>query len=173
MVLALWFFLTEGCAIGHQPIESKRALMEKYARDIRSNNLDSARAALLEGSRLYPSETVFWNDLAYLDFLRSDYTSAAKMLDKGLQADPDNQRLLLNKSRLYLAEGDIESAKQLLFRMLPRHPWIHGYRLLLAIVEVKDGNTEAGRILFEDLNDHHPGDSLIKSYLKKLKRSAK
>jgi predicted Zn-dependent protease len=147
--------------------------MEKYSRDIKSNHLNSARADLLEGSRRYPSETAFWNDLAYLDFLQSNYSSAEKMLDRGLQIDPGNQQLLLNKARLSLAEGDVVEAKKILFRMLPRHPWIHGYRLLLAIVEVKDGNSEAGRILFEDLNDHHPGDLLIKSYLEQLGKTGK
>ncbi|BAM07443.1 tetratricopeptide repeat protein [Leptospirillum ferrooxidans] len=163
----------QGCATAPKGAESKRSLMEEYSRDISSHHIDAARAALLEGTRLYPTETVFWNDLAYLDFLEGHYPSAAKMLNRGLMIDPGNQGLLLNKARLYLAEGDVANAKKILFRMLPRHPWLHGYRLLLAIVEVKDGNIEAGRILFEDLNDHHPGDALIKSYLQKLNESEK
>jgi len=168
MFFALLLLSVQGCATVQTKGPSKRALMEEYSRDIRLNHLDLARAVLLDGSRRYPSETVFWNDLAYLDFRQGNYSSAEKMLNDGLRIDPDNQGLLLNKARLFLAEGNVVDAKKILFRMLPRHPWIHGYRLLLAIVEVKGGNSEAGRILFEDLNDHHPEDLLVRSYLKKL-----
>lgn len=173
MMSVLIFLSAQGCVEVQKEGHSKRALMEEYSRAIESNHLDSARSALLEGTRRYPSETVFWNDLAYLDFRQSNYSSAEKMLNRGLRIDPDNQELLLNKARLYLAEGDVVDAKKILFRMLPHHPWIHGYRLLLAIVEVKDGDNEAGRILFEDLRDHHPGDLLIKSYLERLQKTGK
>lgn len=173
ILLALFLLSAQGCVTAPEGVESKRSLLEGYSKDIRSNHLNAARSDLLEGTRLYPSETVFWNDLAYLEFIEGHYPLAEKMLDRGLMIDPGNQELLLNKARLYLAEGNVANAKKILFRMLPRHPWLHGYRLLLAIVEVKDGNTEAGRILFEDLNDHHPGDFLIKKYLQKLQESKK
>lgn len=174
LMLSVSIFLSaQGCSSVQKEGPSKRALMEEYSREIRSNHLDSARSALLEGTRLYPSETVFWNDLAYLDFQEGHYSSSEKMLNRGLRIDPENQDLLLNKARLYLAEGNSVDAKKLLFRMLPHHPWIHGYRLLLAIEEVKDGNNEAGRILFEDLRDHHPEDLLIKRYLEKLQKTGK
>ncbi|MHB1562998.1 MAG: tetratricopeptide repeat protein [Leptospirillum sp.] len=168
MLFALLILLFQGCAAVQMQNPSKRSLMEAYSRDMRSNHFDLARSALLEGTRRYPSETVFWNDLAYLDFRQGHYPSAEKMLNRGLRIDPGNQGLLLNEARLYLAEGRLADAKRILFQMLPRHPWLHGYRLLLAIVEVKDGNSEAGRILFEDLYDHHPGDLLVKSYIKRF-----
>jgi predicted Zn-dependent protease len=173
VLFQMLLLFAQGCSTVQTNGTSKHALMAEYSRDMRSNSLSSARAVLLEGSRRYPSETVFLNDLAYLDFLQGNYASAGKMLDRALRIDPDNQNLLLNEARLFLAKKDVVDAKKILFRMLPRHPWVHGYRILLAIVEVKDGNSEAGRILFEDLEDHHPGDLLIKSYLEKLGETGK
>ncbi len=172
LVLAFCALWIQGCATSHQEVASKRLLMVSYDQEMKQNQLAAARKILLQGVRQYPREPLFWNDLAYLSFREGNYADADKMLSEGLRISPENQHLLLNEVRLDLARGKVSDGRKILFGMLPRHPWVHGYRLLLAITEVKSGNPEAGRILFEDLHDHHPHDPLIRRYIKDLTRTA-
>ncbi len=147
---------------------SMEELYGAFSKDEKSGNIHQARVDLYDILKSHPRDPIVWNDLAYLDFLSHHYRKAQGDLSQGLALNPSNRFLLLNKARLFLAEGKNENAREILLPMISFHPWPKGFRMILAIADLRTGHRGSARILFSEILSERPSDRLASIYLSRL-----
>ncbi len=159
-------------ACSSDPFVSRQDLFGQFSKDEKKGHFLQAKSDLSKILKSHPSDAIAWNDLAYLDFLGHHYRKAEGDLAQGLAVNPHNSFLLLNQSRILLAQGKNREARTLLLSMLPSHPWPKGFRMMLAIADSRTGHKEAARLLFEEILSRHPDDTLASLYLTRLNRES-
>lgn len=140
-------------------------LSNSFTQDLEAGRIEQARLDLTRILKVNPHDFAAWNNLAYLDFQRHDYPKAEKDLDKGLAINPGNSFLRLNKARLLLAEGRYPEARTKLLSLESIHPWLPGFRLLLAIADLHTGHQESSRTLLNEVLNSRPMDKMAQKYL--------
>jgi len=165
-LLLLTVLTMVGC--GTTPSSSRQELYGAFSKDERSGNIEKARLDLYGILNLQPRDSIAWNDLAYLDFLSHHYQKAEGELSQGLLMNPTDRFLLLNKARLFLAEGENEQARRILLSMISSHPWPKGFRMILAIADLRTGHRDSARVLFSEILSDRPSDSLASIYLSRI-----
>lgn len=147
---------------------SSRELYGAFLKDEKLGDIQKAKADLSGILKVHPADPVAWNDLAYLDFLSHHYKKAQWALSQGLALNPSDHFLLLNKARLFLAEGENQKARMILLPMISSHPWPKGFRMILAIADSRTGHPDSARVLFSEILSERPSDSLASIYLFRL-----
>jgi Flp pilus assembly protein TadD len=128
-----------------------------------------ARQDLSRELRLHPRNISVWNNLAYLDFKNGKYRKADGDLSQGLALNPGNTFLLENRARLSLARQEDEKARAILLSLEAVRPWPKGFRLLLAIADLRTGRSDEARLLLNAILSDRPRDPLARFYLSRLK----
>jgi Flp pilus assembly protein TadD len=166
LLLFLTVLTMVGCSTVHSP--SRQELYGAFSKDEKQGNLQKARMDLGRILKVQPRDSIAWNDLAYLDFLSRHYKKAQGDLSQGLAIDPASRFLLLNKARLLLAEGENEKSRTVLLSMISSHPWPKGFRMVLAIADMRTGHLDSARVLLSEILSDRPSDNLASIYLSRL-----
>ena len=166
-LLFLAFSTLLACSTG-VPSLSRQELYGAFSKDEKAGDLRKARLDLSDILKSHPRDPIAWNDLAYLDFLSHHYKKAQGALAQGLALNPNDHFLLLNKARLFLAEGKNEKARRVLLSMMASRPWPKGFRMILAIADLRTGHRDSARVLFSEILAERPSDKLASIYLSRL-----
>jgi len=169
LLVFLTVSLMLGCATA--PYSSRQELYGAFSKDEKAGNLQKARIDLCAILKISPQDSIAWNDLAYLDFLSHHYRKAQGDLSQGLAVNPSDHFLLLNSARLFLAEGENERARVTLLSMISAHPWPKGFRMILAIADLRTGHRDSAKLLFSEILSERPYDRLAAIYLSRLSTS--
>lgn len=104
------------------PLHSEFA--NKYGTALASvGNTQEALNVFEKLASLHPEFAPGLSNLGYLKLIvNNDKKSASELYDRALALDPDYAGAMLNKTGLYLANGEISKAKQLLNKILKKYP---------------------------------------------------
>ena len=172
VVTGVSLFWITGCASSGERSRQGVSPAESFSRDLKAGRYMEARQDLSRELRLHPRNISVWNNLAYLDFKNGKYRKADGDLAQGLALNPGNAFLLENRARLFLACHKDESARRILLSLEAVRPWPKGFRLLLAIADLRTGHKEEARLLLNAILSERPRDPLARVYLSRLENGA-
>lgn len=161
-----------GCASSGNGGAGENASAEFFSRDLQAGHYEAARQDLSGELRRNPHSAAAWNNLALLDFKTGHERKADGDLSQGLALDPHNTFLLLNRARLCLARLQYKKARKILVSLEGVRPWPRGFRLLLAIADLKTGHRESSRILLEEILSERPHDPMARAYLSRFENGS-
>ena len=169
VVTGVSLFWITGCASSGERSRQGVSPAESFSRDLKAGRYMEARQDLSRELRLHPRNISVWNNLAYLDFKNGKYRKADGDLSQGLALNPGNTFLLENRARLSLARQEDEKARAILLSLEAVRPWPKGFRLLLAIADLRTGRSDEARLLLNAILSDRPRDPLARFYLSRLK----
>lgn len=161
-------FALSGCATSGIGGGGEDSSANSFARDLQAGHFEAARQDLSEELRRNPRSASAWNNLALLDFKAGHERKADGELSQGLALEPHNTFLLLNRARLDLARRQYKKARKILLSLEGVRPWPRGFRLLLAIADLKTGHRESSRLLLEEILSERPHDPMARAYLSRF-----
>ncbi|OOH83780.1 tetratricopeptide repeat protein [Leptospirillum ferriphilum] len=168
LMAGVYLFWMTGCASSGGSGSTEASLTESFEQDLRTGHYLKARQDLSRELRLHPRNISVWNNLAYLDFKNGQYRQADGDLAQGLALNPKNAFLLENRARLFLARHKDKAARKILLSLETVRPWPRGFRLLLAIADLRTGHQEEARLLLNAILSDRPRDPLARVYLSRL-----
>lgn len=160
-----------GCASSVTEGTGESFSVESFKHNLQSGHYEAARQDLYGELRKNPRSAIVWNNLALLDFKAGHERKADGDLSQGLALDPHNTFLLLNRIRLFLAMHQYKKARLSLLSLENIRPWPRGFRLLLAIADLKTGHRESSRLLLEEILSDRPHDPMARAYLSRFEYS--
>ncbi len=172
LVTGLCLVWLTGCASSGKTRSSEASLTESFEHDLRTGHYLKAREDLSRELHLHPRNVTVWNNLAYLDFKAGKYRQADGDLAQGLALNPKNAFLLENRARLFLARHKDKNARRILLSLETVRPWPKGFRLLLAIADLRTGHKDEARLLLNAILSDRPHDTLARVYLSHLENGA-
>uniref|UniRef100_A0A7C3R3U1 Uncharacterized protein n=1 Tax=Leptospirillum ferriphilum TaxID=178606 RepID=A0A7C3R3U1_9BACT len=161
-----------GCASSGDGGVGENTASELFSRDLQAGHYEAARQDLAGELRRNPHSASAWNNLALLDFKAGHEQKADGDLSQGLALDPHNTFLLLNRARLSLARHQYKKARKILLSLEGVRPWPRGFRLLLAIADLKTGHRESSRLLLEEILSERPHDPMARAYLSRFEHGS-
>jgi tetratricopeptide (TPR) repeat protein len=125
---------------------------------MRAGNLSAARAAFERAWQLDATSIEALTGLTTVDVLRKDTRGIRARIDARLQADPNNQDLLLLAGRAFLESGDAARAEEVLRRSVALDPQGTANVALLARVLAGQNQLERAGRDFEDALQRDPSN---------------
>lgn len=145
--------------------------------------LDEARATLFSAITYMPFHVDAMNNIAVLDILQKRYDSAVGLLKGILEIDPANEtagsnlkyienelalRARLVEADRAIVDNDFESARRILSGILAVKPAHEDALSDLAVVEAREGNSDAAMKILQNVLAANPGNEYAMQLMEKL-----
>lgn len=106
------------------PDPKAQELLDRGMAERSAGDLDSALSAFDQLVRYCPDYVEGYNQLAFVEFLSADYSSALEDLNTVLAREPDHVGALAGKALVLMGLGRIDEAQAALRAALALNPWL-------------------------------------------------